>query len=72
MGDLQVKPNGLHTGQMRISIDDGYCEWQFDVQLPTTMSIDQVMEKVVNSTGAKRLVGTMRLRTTHEAFGRFR
>ena len=61
-----LKPNGAPIGTYKISIDDGYCEWEAAYEFPVSMSIDQIRGGIEKHFGAKRVFGSNRLRTTHE------
>ena len=55
-----VKPNGLQSGVFRISINDGYCEYSFDMKIEEDRIIIKIYEKFRNSVNAPESKGTLR------------
>lgn len=68
MDTPKVKPNGKEVGVFTISIDDGYCEWSFDMKLPVAMSINQIRNVITAQLGAVEVGLGPRLRKSHISF----
>lgn len=60
------KPNGKHDGTFVISIDDGYVEYAYDLDISNKHSIGSVFRKIAKA--FKVNAGQGRLRTQHCKF----
>lgn len=69
-----LKPNGKPDGVFVISIDDGYCEWSYDLEIDPSNSISNIIERIAilfsaNANNPRERINhvssTTKYRTTH-------
>jgi len=47
----------LNLVEFKISIDDGYCEWQYPIKLSDEFSVNKVMQKICETFKVEMLEG---------------